>query len=133
MRAPADNPGTKKAAGDGPAYAVSAIAGLVVCLAIAQLAGRNEAWDAQEYFSIGIPLMCVVVFVVSYRNPRRPWRWALSMALGQSVAMVLGGGSASLWPLAIIAMTVVSLPQFIVAVIAAFIAAKTARPDAPDS
>jgi hypothetical protein len=133
MLSSADNPGTKKAAGDGPAYAVSAIAGLMICLAITQLTGRNEAWDAQEYFSIGIPLMCVVVFAVSYRYPRRPWRWALSMALGQSVAMVLGGGSASLWPLAIIAMTVVSLPQFIVAMIAAAIAKKMMPPDGPGS
>lgn len=46
------------------------------------------------------------------------------MAIGQSVAMALGGGSASLWPLAMIAMTVVSLPQFMVAMIASRIAKK---------
>ena len=42
----------------------------------------------------------------------RPRRWTVSMALGQSVAMLLSGNSLSLWPLSIIAMTVYSLPQF---------------------
>ncbi len=110
-------------------YAVSFIAGLAICLSITLASGRKEAWDAPIYFTIGIPLMCAVIFAISYRFPQRAWRWALSMAIGQSVAMVMGGGSASLWPLAIVAMTVVSVPQFIVAMIAAGIAKKTAPPE----
>jgi RsiW-degrading membrane proteinase PrsW (M82 family) len=112
-------------------YAVSFITGLAICLFITLTSGRREAWDSPEYFTIGIPAMCLVMFVISYRFPKRAWRWALSMAIGQSVAMVLGGGSASLWPLAIIAMTVVSLPQFIVAMIASGIAKKGTAPDEP--
>jgi len=41
--------------------------------------------------------------------------------------------SHNLWPLAIIAMTVVSVPQFIVAMIASSIAKKMAPPDEPES
>lgn len=93
------------------------------------ISGRREAWDAPIYFSVGVPAMCVVIFAISYRFPRRAWRWALCMAVGQSVAIVMGGGSASLWPLAIIAMTVVSLPQFVVAMIASRFAKKRALPD----
>jgi RsiW-degrading membrane proteinase PrsW (M82 family) len=110
-------------------YVISFVAGLAICLYITGTSGRREAWDAPEYFTIGIPAMCLVIFVLAYFFPQRAWRWALSMAIGQSVAMVLGGGSASLWPLAIIAMTVVSLPQFIVAMIAGSIAKKRAQPD----
>lgn len=110
-------------------YGVSFIAGLAICLFITLTSGRNEAWDAPAYFTIGIPAMCLVIFAIAYFFPQRAWRWALSMAIGQSVAMVLSGGSASLWPLAIIAMTVVSLPQFIVAMIASRIAKKRALPD----
>lgn len=110
-------------------YAVSFIAGLAICLFITLASGRKEAWDTPIYFTIGIPLMCAVIFALSYRFPQRAWRWALSMAIGQSVAMVMGGGSASLWPLAILAMTVVSVPQFIAAMIAARIAEKTAPRD----
>lgn len=114
-------------------YAISFIAGLAICLLITATSGRKEAWDAPLYFTIGIPVMCLVIFAISYKYPQRAWRWALSMAIGQSVAMVLGGGSASLWPLAIIAMTVVSLPQFIAAKVAGGIAQKTTPPDEPEA
>ncbi len=110
-------------------YALSFIAGLAICLFITVTSGRKEAWDAPAYFTVGIPMMCLVIFAISYWFPQRAWRWALSMAIGQSVAMVMGGGSASLWPLAIIAMTVVSVPQFIVAMVASGIAKKMAPPD----
>lgn len=86
--------------------------------------GRREAWDSPWYFLIGVPLMCVAIALISGRFPRRSWRWALSMAFGQSVALATAGGSLSLWPLAIIAMTVVSLPQFVVAMIAARMASR---------
>jgi hypothetical protein len=71
-------------------YVASFIAGLAICLLITMISGRKEAWDAPEYFTLGIPVMC----------------------------------------LAIIAMTVVSLPQFIVALIASRIARKRAPPAA---
>lgn len=112
-------------------YVISFIAGLAICLFITETSGRKEAWDSPEYFTIGIPAMCLVIFALAYFFPQRAWRWALSMAIGQSVAMVMGGGSASLWPLAIIAMTVVSLPQFIVAMIASGIAKKRVSPEEP--
>ena len=63
--------------------------------------------------------MCVLVFPIAYSFPARAWRWVVAMALGQSIAILLGGGSLSLWPLAIIAMTVLSLPQLAVAIVAA--------------
>lgn len=110
-------------------YVISFIAGLAVCLVITLMSGRKEAWDAPAYFTIGIPVMCLVIFALGYWFPQRAWRWVLCMAFGQSVAMVMGGGSASLWPLAIIAMTVVSVPQFIVAMVASGIAKKRALPD----
>lgn len=99
-------------------YALAAGGGFAVCLAIAQATGRREAWDAGEYFSIGIPLMCVIVFALAWHWPRHAWRWTLAMAAGQATALALGGNSLSLWPLAIIAMTVVSLPQFVTGLIA---------------
>jgi hypothetical protein len=114
-------------------YVISFIAGLVICLVITVTTGRKEAWDAPVYFTVGIPVMCLVIFALGYRFPQRAWRWALCMAFGQSVAMVMGGGSASLWPLAIIAMTVVSLSQFIVAMIASGIAKKRAPRDEPEA
>ena len=100
-------------------YALAAGGGFAVCFAIAQATGRREAWDAGEYFSIGIPLMCVIVFALAWHWPQRAWRWTLAMAAGQATALALGGGSLSLWPLAVIAMTVVSIPQFVTGLVAA--------------
>jgi hypothetical protein len=99
-------------------YALSALAGFGVCFAVTLLTGRKEAWDSALYFTVGIPLMCVIVYAISHAFPVRPWRWALSMAMGQAIAMMLGGGSFNLWPLAIVAMTVVSIPQFACAIVA---------------
>ena len=94
------------------AYAASALCGLGVCLAISLATGRKEAWDSSLYFCAGIPVMVLLVFAISYFFPRSAWRWTVSMAVGQSVAMLFSGNSLSLWPLSIIAMTIYSLPQF---------------------
>ncbi|MCW5574869.1 MAG: hypothetical protein KIT13_02125 [Burkholderiales bacterium] len=117
--------------GSGRPYALAAGAGFVVCFAIAQATGRREAWDAGEYFIIGIPLMCVIVFALGWHWPRRAWRWTLAMAVGQAAALAIGGGSLSLWPLAIIAMTVVSVPQFIAGLIAARLLPRREAADDP--
>lgn len=105
-------------------YIFSATAGFVICLLITLLTGRKEAWDAPLYFVMGIPLMCAVAFFISYRNPERSWRWVLSMAVGQSLALLLSGNSLSLWPLSIIAMTICSVPQFISALVASRLAGR---------
>ena len=107
-------------------YSAAALSGLVICLAIAKATGRNEAWDSGVYFSVGIPLMCVLIFAISYFFPARAWRWTLSMAVGQSVAIASGGGSLSLWPLSIIAMLLCSFPQFVTGLVASRLAHKKA-------
>src|SRR5690349_6131784 len=92
-------------------YVVALIAGFAICLAVAKLGGRKEPWDSSLYFVAGIPLMCLVTFALAYLYVARPLRLAVAMAAGQSIALVMGGGSLSLWPLAIVAMLVLSLPQ----------------------
>ena len=108
------------------AYATAFLSGLVVCLAITIATGRNEAWDSGVYFSVGIPMMCVLIFAIGYLFPTRAWRWTLTMAAGQSAALALGGGSLSLWPLFIIAMSFYSIPQFITGQLASKLARRRA-------
>lgn len=120
--------GSATAPGEYAAYAVSAFTGLAVCLAIAVGTGRKEAWDSGLYYSVGLPVMVLAIFVISYFFPRRAWRWTLAMALGQAGALLWGGGSLNLWPLAIIAMLVYSLPQFVSGFVGSWLAAKL-RPD----
>lgn len=93
-------------------YAASALAGLFVCGAISFAAGGREAWDSGLYYSFGIPAMVLAIFAISYLFPKASWRWTLAMAAGQLAAMLFGGASLSLWPLAILAMLFYSLPQF---------------------
>ena len=107
-------------------FVASAVAGLLVCLAISLVTGRKEAWDSEVYFSMGIPIMCTLIFAIGYRFPDRAWRWTLSMAAGQAVAMLSAGNSLSLWPLSLIAMTVLSVPQFIVGSVASRLATRKA-------
>lgn len=107
-------------------YAASSLCGLIVYLAIIIASGKNEAWDDVSYFSIGIPLMCIATFVISYLFPSKPWRWALSMAAGQSVGAILHGSALTLLPLAMIFMTIISVPQFLAAFLGAKYAAQKA-------
>lgn len=102
---------------DNPFFASAAsfLCGLIVYLAIVLMTGRNEAWDDASYYVLGIPLMCIVAFVIGYRFPVKPWRWALWMAGGQAVGALLNGSSLSLLPFAIIFMVIISIPQFVAA------------------
>lgn len=104
-------------------FVATAVCGLVVYLSITVATGRNEAWDDAAYYSIGIPFMCIVAFVIGYLFPIKPWRWAASMACGQAIGALLHGSSLNLLPLAMIFMAVISTPQLI----AAFIGSKLAR------
>jgi len=101
-------------------HAASAICGFVVYVAITATSGKNEAWDDGSYYTIGVPLMSIVAFVIGYLIPRKPWRWALSMAGGQVLAALLHGSSLNLLPIAMIFMAIISIPQLL----AAFIGSK---------
>jgi len=107
-------------------FALSATAGLVVWLACGFITGRREAWDSSLYFIAAIPVMCAIAFAIAWRFPKRAWLWAFGIALGQSIGLLFSGGSLSLWPLTIIAMTVLSLPQLAAALVAAAIAQRRA-------
>ena len=106
-------------------FALSAVAGLAVCLAITFATGKKEAWDSNLYFTVGIPAMCVLAFAIGYVFPVKAWRWAVGIALGQSIALLLGGGSLSLWPLTIVAMTILSLPQLVAALVGSGLARRS--------
>ncbi len=95
------------------AYAVAGFAGLLICFLILMDSGKKEVWDNNVYYPIGIPVMCLIIAGLSYFAPVKAWRWPLTMALGQTVAMWLAGGSMNLWPISIIMMIVMSLPQFV--------------------
>lgn len=113
---------------DSIAYALSILTGLAACLAVTLVTGRREAWDSSLYFAAALPAMTIAAFALGYLFPQRAWRWGVAMAFGQSIAMVIGGGSLGLWPLALVAMAIVSIPQIVAAVVAARLAPKRTAP-----
>lgn len=104
---------TARAGGnDALPYIAATMGGLVTCMAVALASGRGEAWDAAAYYTVAIPIMVVLVFIIAWVFPDRPWRWTIAMAVGQSLSAFLQGSSLSLFPIAMIFMTVISIPQF---------------------
>jgi hypothetical protein len=108
-------------------YAASSVSGLVVCLGLTIAAGGSEAVDTAAYLPIGVPLMALAILAISYVFPKRPWRWTLSMAAGQMIAMLLTGSGLSLWPIAMVAMLILSIPQFIAGFVGSYLARRGAR------
>ena len=106
--------------------AASALCGLIVYVLITVATGKNEAWDDGIYYSVGIPFMSVVAFVLGYLFPVKPWRWAASMAGGQVIGALMFGSSLNLLPLAMIFMTIISLPQLLAAFVGSKLAPKKA-------
>jgi hypothetical protein len=107
-------------------YIVSLVAGFAICMAIRKVSGRLEMWDSSLYFVAGIPLMCIATFVLAYIYPVRAWRWVVSMAVGQSIVLLMVGGSLALWPLTIVALMILSLPQLAAAIVASKLARRRA-------
>lgn len=106
------------------ASTLSFLSGLGICLWVTETAHKREAWDAGLYYSAGMPLMCVLIFIFAYFLPKHSWRWTLFMALGQSTSGFVKGSDLSLWPLALIAMVILSLPQLGAGFLAAWLASK---------
>ncbi|MDT8427918.1 MAG: hypothetical protein RQ757_04045 [Pseudomonadales bacterium] len=104
---------------DLPPYALAFGAGLVTAFTLASINGNSEAWLAGNYFWLGIPSMCLCQFFISRRYPQRPWRWTVSMALGQVFAAILRGSSTALGPVAILFVLLLSIPQFLTGTLAA--------------
>ncbi len=93
------------------AHWLAGIAGLLVALTVAGLEGTPAPWSVFSYYWLGWPLMCVLVYLIARVFPRRPWRWTMSMAVGQVFAVILLGNG-NLAPVAMIYTVVLSVPQF---------------------
>ena len=51
----------------------------------------REAWDAPAYFYVGMPLMMAAVGIAGFMQPRRAWRWPVSLVAGHQVGMFVVG------------------------------------------
>lgn len=97
--------------GQNPVHLAAAAAGFIVASGVALVSGVPVAWATPHYFLLGWPLMCLVIYLLARAYPERPWRWTLSMMLGQVFSSIFLGGGAMV-PVAMAYVTVLSIPQF---------------------
>ena len=97
--------------GQTPVHLAAGAAGFIIATGVALASGIPIAWATPLYFVLGWPLMCLVIYLLARTYPERPWRWTLSMMLGQVFSSIFFGGGAMV-PVAIAYVTVLSIPQF---------------------
>jgi hypothetical protein len=105
-------------------YLLAVAGGAAIWIVIAQVSGRKEAWDSGLYFSVGIPAVCALAFVLALFQPTRIWRWGILPMAGQLVAMLLTAGGGNLLPLGVILMGVLSVPAILAAWVATLLTAR---------
>jgi len=98
------------------AGALAAAAGAAAWIAASALSGRNEAFDAPEYFAIGVPALAAACGLLGYAAPGNPWTIALAAAAGQLAAMIVRSGEiGSLFPLGLLFLLLLALPNYVAA------------------
>lgn len=100
---------------DGMVHITAAAAGFIVATAVAAASGVPVAWATFMYYWLGWPLMCTVIWLIARAYPERPWRWPLSMMVGQVFSSILYG-NATFVIQAVVFVTLLSAPQFFAAV-----------------
>jgi hypothetical protein len=94
---------------DRSAYAITAVAGAMGWIVISYLTGRREAWDAEEYFGLFLPLIATIIAWVAFLAPTRAWRWAFVPFAAQAVVAFVQNPTANLLPAGLIVFGVFGL------------------------
>jgi hypothetical protein len=108
-------------------YLLAAAGGAAVWAYVANASGRREAWDSELYFSLGMPLVCLLSLAFGFFVPSRPVRWGIAPLAGQFAWMLLSQGPGNLLPLGVIVFGVLSIPSIVTAWIGAMIATRLVR------
>ncbi len=119
MNHPAEPPVVDRPVPRWPAWLAAFVIGAAGWWIASLLSGKPEAWDSEYYGKISYPLFAAGAAVLGYFGHTRPWRWPLSMALGQAAVLFARGPVGNLAPLGLIAFLVLSLPLLVPAVLGA--------------
>jgi hypothetical protein len=104
---------------DRAAYAITAVAGAIGWITISQVTGRREAWDAEVYFGLFLPLIATIIAWIAFFAPRRAWRWAFVPFAAQAVVAFVQNPTANLLPLGLIVFGVFGLLCLVPALVGA--------------
>ena len=91
-----------------PAVALALAAGVAVELYVGK-PGR-EAWDSNQYWTIGLPVMFATAFAGGFLARAQAWVIGYAPFVGQAITMAAESGEFGLLPLGLILMGVVGLP-----------------------
>jgi hypothetical protein len=101
--------------------ALSILIGVALELGVHALSGRREAWDASQFWTIGLPIACSMSLAIGWLARRRDWIWTLVIAPSQVLTMMVRSGELSgLWPLTLVLSAILSAPF----VLAAFVGSR---------
>jgi peptidoglycan/LPS O-acetylase OafA/YrhL len=92
------------------AYGIAIVAGTTLWVATSAVSGKREPWDTSIYWTVAYPVALALAGLLGYVFPERPWRWAVVVIFLQAAVMLLAGSGLGLWPLALILLTILSLP-----------------------
>jgi hypothetical protein len=96
--------------------ACSVATGVALELGIHLLTGRNEAWDASQFWTLGLPAAMAASAAIGFLSNNKDWRWTALVAPGQVATMMVRGGEiGTLFPLTIALSTILSAPFFFAA------------------
>lgn len=99
----------------GTAYAIALVGGALLWIVTSAATGRNEAWDAQSYWTLAYPLSIALAGALAWYAPDRPWRWALAVMVSQALVLAATAGGFGLLPLGLLLFAVLALPGIAVA------------------
>jgi hypothetical protein len=104
----------------------SVITGVALERGVQLSSGRREAWDSEQYWTLGLPIALAVSLAVGFLSRGSAWLWTAAIVPSQVLTMMVRSGElGGLWPLAFALSTILSAPF----VIAAFLGSKL-RPSA---
>lgn len=104
---------------------IAIIIGIGFWTIISLISGEIEAWDSPLYFSIGFPIFLFLNFLLGIIKPKNPWRWGLLSSLSQIIPLgIMATGTANMWPLGLILMSVFSIPAILAAYIGSLLSLK---------
>lgn len=100
-------------------HSIAAVFGFIIWMSISMLTQKSEAWDSPYYFKFGMPFLMFLSAMFAFIEPRRAWRWGVSVIVGQPVAIFLTnpGGDFNLLPLGLFVFGILMIPCILAAYI----------------